>query len=111
MHKSWEAGRSSGDLGSALSMESKWLVKKLEPIMLEIEKRATISIHVRDLRSQHVLVEHRATELRNPASNQKMLTAAASLDLLGPEYRFETQIFQNNDTLYLVGSGDPSLTV
>lgn len=53
-----------------------------------------------------------------PASNQKLLTAAASLDALGAAYQFETVIAAKAmpdaegavDALYLRGSGDPALT-
>ncbi|MBW2713719.1 MAG: D-alanyl-D-alanine carboxypeptidase/D-alanyl-D-alanine-endopeptidase, partial [Deltaproteobacteria bacterium] len=53
-----------------------------------------------------------------PASNQKLLTAAASLNALGAAYQFETVIAADSapdaegavDSLYLRGSGDPTLT-
>jgi D-alanyl-D-alanine carboxypeptidase/D-alanyl-D-alanine-endopeptidase (penicillin-binding protein 4) len=51
-----------------------------------------------------------------PASTQKLLVAAAALDLLGPDYRFQTTAVAaappSNGTvnqLWLVGSGDPVL--
>jgi D-alanyl-D-alanine carboxypeptidase/D-alanyl-D-alanine-endopeptidase (penicillin-binding protein 4) len=53
-----------------------------------------------------------------PASTFKVLTAVAALETLGPDYRFETRFESIDDPhdgtldgdLYLVGSGDPSLT-
>ncbi len=50
----------------------------------------------------------------NPASNQKLLTAAAALHFLGPDFRFATGLYgrlRNGkiDTLVLRGNGDPSL--
>jgi serine-type D-Ala-D-Ala carboxypeptidase/endopeptidase (penicillin-binding protein 4) len=52
--------------------------------------------------------------LVNPASNTKVLTAAAVLDRMGPDYRFTTGLFgQVKDgvvgALVLRGNGDPSL--
>ena len=55
--------------------------------------------------------------LMNPASNVKLVTAAAALARLGPEYRFDTEFLvepgPGNDrtrTLWVRGKGDPSLT-
>jgi D-alanyl-D-alanine carboxypeptidase/D-alanyl-D-alanine-endopeptidase (penicillin-binding protein 4) len=42
-----------------------------------------------------------------------MLTGAAALQVLGPNYRVETKVYQdptNPSTLYLVGAGDPTLS-
>jgi serine-type D-Ala-D-Ala carboxypeptidase/endopeptidase (penicillin-binding protein 4) len=46
-----------------------------------------------------------------PASNAKLLTAAAALDILGPNYRFTTRaVLDTNGNLVLVGGGDPMLS-
>jgi len=50
----------------------------------------------------------RADELFIPASNQKVLVSAAALDLLGPGFRFSTQLAQRGDDLVVFGDGDPS---
>lgn len=52
----------------------------------------------------------------NPASNMKIVTAAAALDRLGPEYRYTTGLYgeRRGDTIenvVLRGHGDPSLRV
>lgn len=52
--------------------------------------------------------------LVNPASNTKVLTAAAVLDRMGPDYRFTTGLFGHIKDgtvggLVLRGNGDPSL--
>ena len=52
--------------------------------------------------------------LVNPASNTKVLTAAAVLDRMGPDYRFTTGLFGHLKdgvvgALVLRGNGDPSL--
>ncbi len=52
----------------------------------------------------------------NPASNVKLVTAAAALAKLGPEYRFDTEFLVEPGpsdrvrTLFVRGKGDPSLT-
>ena len=45
---------------------------------------------------------------RIPASNQKILSSAFSLDILGPYYTLDTSIKEINDgSLYIDASGDP----
>ncbi len=48
---------------------------------------------------------------RIPASNQKVLTAAAALGKLGPEFRFKTTVARGaGGALTVIGSGDPNLS-
>ena len=110
MHDAWRAERHGAD-GEAMQLEAGKVATRLDPIIARIERHAAVSLHVRDLKAQRVLYDHQGEALRNPASNQKMLTAAAALDLLGPEYRFDTKVFGTGDELVLVGEGDPSLTL
>jgi len=53
-----------------------------------------------------------------PASSLKLITTLSAIDILGPEYRFETKISYSgkidpdgtlNGNIYIVGSGDPTL--
>ncbi|MFM6963371.1 MAG: D-alanyl-D-alanine carboxypeptidase/D-alanyl-D-alanine-endopeptidase [Micrococcales bacterium] len=47
------------------------------------------------------------------ASTMKLITAAAAVQILGPNYRVETKVYQdsaNPGTIYLVGGGDPTLS-
>lgn len=63
-------------------------------------------------------VYSRAAERRQqPASNAKLVTSAAALDILGPGYRFETTVQSTgrrhgpalDGDLYLKGTGDPTM--
>lgn len=59
-----------------------------------------------------------AGKLLVPASNQKIVTAAVALDVLGPDYRFTTPVLATGDVrdtslrgdLLVVGRGDPSVS-
>jgi len=70
-----------------------------------------------DVESGDVIFEHDADALLNPASNAKIVTAAAALAILGPEYRFETGLYGRvngasiDGPLFLRGRGDPTLEV
>lgn len=56
----------------------------------------------------HVLYRHRATEPMAPASNMKVLTAAAVLHGLGADYEFKTRFRLQGGRLVVQASGDPN---
>ncbi|MDH5588571.1 MAG: D-alanyl-D-alanine carboxypeptidase/D-alanyl-D-alanine-endopeptidase [Gemmatimonadota bacterium] len=72
-----------------------------------------------DARSGRVLFERNANRKFVPASNQKVLVTATALSLLGPEYRYRTDVWRTGrldretgtveGDLVLSGSGDPTL--
>ncbi len=78
---------------------------------------ATVSLMVRDARSGATLYQHNPRTRLVPASNLKLLTTAAAMDVLGPQYRFATQLLSNGirqgdrltGNLYLRGLGDPTI--
>jgi serine-type D-Ala-D-Ala carboxypeptidase/endopeptidase (penicillin-binding protein 4) len=59
---------------------------------------------------REILLERDRQKFFIPASNAKLLTTAAALIALGPEYRIRTSIFGAAGNLQISGSGDPSLT-
>ncbi len=82
---------------------------QLDTIVSRASRKADIAVHARDLRTGALLYDHGGDALLNPASNQKVLTAAVALDMLGPEYTFETKVFWAGRDLILRGEGDPAL--
>jgi D-alanyl-D-alanine carboxypeptidase/D-alanyl-D-alanine-endopeptidase (penicillin-binding protein 4) len=78
---------------------------------------ATVSLTVRDVRSGDTLYQHNPSTRLVPASNLKLLTTAAAMDVLGPQYRFATQLLSDGSrqgdrltgNLYLRGLGDPTI--
>ncbi|MEE9386085.1 MAG: D-alanyl-D-alanine carboxypeptidase/D-alanyl-D-alanine-endopeptidase [Nannocystaceae bacterium] len=85
------------------------LREELVSLLAGVEGRAQVSVHVRDLETGGVLFDYAGHALLNPASNHKLLTSAASLDLLGPNYVFSTQVGVVGPYVYLIGQGDPTL--
>ena len=63
------------------------------------------------------ILDWHANEPMNPASTMKLLTTLTGLDILGPQYRWRTNIYTDGiirqgvlkGNLYLQGSGDPKL--
>ena len=74
-----------------------------------------LGLYVRSVSIAQTLFSHKAAVKRIPASNVKLLTAAAALARLGPDYRFATDFYADSDVragvvlgnLYLKGYGDP----
>jgi len=74
-------------------------------------------IEIYSLDRREILYETRKDHLFVPASNQKLITTAAALKYLGPDYRYPTRLFTTGkiegDTLYgdlyIKGYGDPKL--
>lgn len=76
---------------------------------------ARVGIQVVSLADGSVVYAHNADELLNPASNVKLVTAAAALARLGPDWRFETEFLLDgapgeHPRLYVRGKGDPTMT-
>jgi len=67
--------------------------KKIAGILNEKALHNTdTTIEVRDLDTGKVIYAHNADKLVKPASNNKMLTTAAALHILGADYQFETTL-------------------
>ena len=47
----------------------------------------------------------------NPASVMKLVTTYSALELLGPAYRWKTEVYAEGDDLFLKGYGDPKLNL
>ena len=67
------------------------------------------SIVVVDPSTGSVLFDRRPGRPRTPASTTKLATAAAALEVLGPDTRIATTVHRLADTVFLVGGGDPTL--
>ncbi len=62
-------------------------------------------------RNGNILEKYQADRLFIPASTIKLLTAFSALKTLGDNFRFITSFYlDSNHTLYIEGSGDPTLT-
>jgi D-alanyl-D-alanine carboxypeptidase/D-alanyl-D-alanine-endopeptidase (penicillin-binding protein 4) len=65
--------------------------------------------------TRYTLYSHNADRLFTPASNAKVLTSAAALHHLGPDYHLRTSVYSESGvpgltTLRVAGRGDPTLT-
>ncbi len=77
----------------------------------------TLSVHVIDLDSGETVLGWNDDVARNPASTMKLVTTLVALDVLGPSYRWQTDVYALGDIvdgrldgdLLLQGHGDPYL--
>lgn len=81
-------------------------------------RNASFGIQIRSLESGEIVYERNPDLTLNPASNTKLLTSAAALVKLSPEYRFHTRVYTRGSLrngvlegdIYLKGSGDPTFS-
>lgn len=74
-------------------------------------KHASIGICVKDFSGKEI-VSHNAKRSYTPASILKVVTTATALELLGPDYRYQTTLAKDADQpdrLLIHGYGDPTL--
>jgi len=82
-------------------------------------RHASFGIEVYSLDDNKVIYTKNAQQLFTPASTTKLVTEGTALELLGPNFRFDTRIYRTGPVdadgtlhgdLVLVGSGDPNLS-
>lgn len=98
---------------------SSQLASQLNYLINTSHARADIAVYVKSMQYGDSLYAYNINQPLTPASTLKILTAEAALIFLGPNYRFSTQLLTDAKTvkngvlqgnLYVVLSGDPSLT-
>ncbi|HLB73291.1 MAG TPA: D-alanyl-D-alanine carboxypeptidase/D-alanyl-D-alanine-endopeptidase, partial [Sedimentisphaerales bacterium] len=86
------------------------LAKRIDAILAErANQKVQFSIHVVEAATAETVYDHDARELMMPASNMKLITTAAALHYLGPDFEYKTKVGLCEDTLIIIGSGDPLL--
>ncbi len=92
--------------------------KQIEALLERPQHRSAFwGLQIVRLDNREILFTHNAGKRFQPASNMKLLVAAAALDLWGPDHRFRTPVFLEGrldnqgrviGNLVLAGRGDPN---
>lgn len=108
-----------GSPASGRSPEPAALEKKIAALLRRADaNRGFWGVFVARVSNGAILYTRGADHLFQPASNMKLLTTAAALETLGPEYVFRTTVETDAppdaegrvESLVLVGRGDPNLS-
>ena len=75
-----------------------------------LNKKSELSVYVKNLDTNKVIYKKHSNKPLNPASTLKVLSYGASLLVLGSDYEFQTELFEDGKDLYLKLSGDTKLT-
>ena len=84
------------------------LSKRINHI-ISSQKNVNYSVHIIKADTGRAVYGHNSRELMIPASNMKIITTAAALKYLGPDYEFKTKVGLCGDMLVIIGGGDPLL--
>ena len=106
-------------LQPALGQDGKNTFQERIASLLERPRHRTAfwGLQIERLDNREILFAHNAGKRFQPASNMKLLVAAAALDLWGPDHRFRTPVFLEGrldrkgrviGNLVLAGRGDPN---
>lgn len=113
------AGPALGSAPASATHAASPLAAQLEEIFADpLLAHAQVGVAFRSLDSGETLYEREARRLFVPASNMKLVSGAAALWMLGPEYRYRTQIAAGGQIrngvldgpLIITGTGDPTFS-
>lgn len=90
---------------------TKTLAEDLNTLIDKSLPEANVGVLIKDLQSGKIVYARNSNKLFNPASNIKLLTAAAALYQLGQNFQFNTSLSQIGKNFYLTFNGSPSLSI
>jgi D-alanyl-D-alanine carboxypeptidase/D-alanyl-D-alanine-endopeptidase (penicillin-binding protein 4) len=95
---------------------SQQTIKKIQAIVQKVDHY--IGVEIYSTKTNTCIFARNANKLFIPASNMKLFACLTALEKLGADYQFETILATDGDiqdnklcgNVYIVGSGDPSVT-
>lgn len=71
--------------------------------------QASVGAVVQEVNAPRPSLAVNASESMNPASVMKLVTTYSALELLGPAFRWKTEVYLDGNDIVLRGTGDPKL--
>ena len=110
-------GALSSNVIASINSASPLTVKLDHILKNELLSGSVTGVSVRKADTGEIIYSSSGDTRLHPASNLKLLTAAAALEKLGPEYQFSTEVWVDgkmkgntlHGNVYLKGKGDPTL--
>lgn len=93
-----------------LPLQAQTLKQDIDGLIEQTFPHSNIGVFIKDAQSEQVIYQHNANKLLSPASNIKMLTAAAALYYLGPNDRYITNLSRDEKHVYITFSGSPAFS-
>ncbi|STY29268.1 D-Ala-D-Ala carboxypeptidase [Legionella wadsworthii] len=90
---------------------SQTLSEKIDELIEKKLPNSSIGILIKEADTDKIVYSRNPNKLLSPASGMKLLTAAAALYQLGPDYRFITSLTRKDQNYYIQFTGSPSFTV
>ena len=87
------------------------LNNKINSLINASNLSTNLGIKAISLKTGEVLFDLNSDALFNPASNNKIYTCLSALAILDTNYTFSTEVYIDGEYLYLVGGGDPDLSI
>ncbi|MBN1456788.1 MAG: D-alanyl-D-alanine carboxypeptidase/D-alanyl-D-alanine-endopeptidase [Sedimentisphaerales bacterium] len=78
-------------------------------ISAKSQKKVDFAVKIIEAKTGKTIYSHNGNKPMIPASNMKLVISAAAIKYLGSDYQFTTKIGLLDDTLVVIGGGDPLL--
>jgi D-alanyl-D-alanine carboxypeptidase/D-alanyl-D-alanine-endopeptidase (penicillin-binding protein 4) len=86
------------------------LANRVDPIVSsQTQGKVRIAVQIVEPGTGAIIYSRNASTALIPASNMKLITTAAALKSLGPDFSYETRVGLVGSSLAVIGSGDPLL--
>ncbi len=90
--------------------------RRIEELLRGPLRMGTTALYVADARTGQPVFSVHPDDALNPASNVKLVSTAAAIEILGPDFRYQTRVIGSvpnrnvvRGDVYLLGSFDPTL--